>query len=106
MKWTSAILLTATCIGLHGAAAVAADTALPLRKAGKWEQKTVMEEGGKKHEQALARCRSAALPDRRGPYHLRIYRAVRGGWSSSRFLVGVSLPGMRTNMCKRERRVV
>ena len=56
MKWTSAILLTATCIGLHGAAAVAADTPLPLRKAGKWEQKTVMEEGGKKHEQTLTIC--------------------------------------------------
>ena len=29
---------------------------LPLRKAGRWEQKTTMEEGGKKHEQTLTIC--------------------------------------------------
>ena len=33
-----------------------ASTQLPLRKAGKWEQKTTMDEGGKKHEQALTIC--------------------------------------------------
>jgi hypothetical protein len=37
------------------ASAVAADD-LPLRKAGQWEMKTVMEEGGKKHEQTLTMC--------------------------------------------------
>lgn len=41
---------------------VAAETAsLPLRKAGRWELTTTMEEGGKKHEQALTLCIDADM---------------------------------------------
>jgi hypothetical protein len=56
MKWTSAVLLATACVGLQGATALAADVELPLRKAGKWEQKTTMNEAGKKHEQTLTIC--------------------------------------------------
>ena len=47
-------LLAATC-------ANATDPNLPLRKAGRWEQKTTMDEGGKKHEQALTICIDADM---------------------------------------------
>jgi hypothetical protein len=38
MKWTSVALLVTACIGFQGTA-LAADVELPLRKAGKWEQR-------------------------------------------------------------------
>lgn len=41
-------------------AAVAADD-LPLRKAGRWEMTTVMDEGGQKHEQTLTMCIDADM---------------------------------------------
>lgn len=34
---------------------------LPLRKAGRWELKTVMDEGGQKHEQTLTLCVDADM---------------------------------------------
>jgi hypothetical protein len=46
---------------MQPAAAHAADTDLPLRKAGRWEQKTTMDEGGKKHEQTLTICIDAEM---------------------------------------------
>jgi hypothetical protein len=43
-------------------AQVAAETAsLPLRKAGRWELTTTMDEGGKKHEQSLTMCIDADM---------------------------------------------
>jgi hypothetical protein len=39
----------------------AAASDLPLRKAGKWEQTTVMDEGGKRHEQTLTICIDADM---------------------------------------------
>lgn len=45
------LLIASTAVTVH-----ASEVALPLRKAGKWEQKTVMDEGGKKHEQTLTIC--------------------------------------------------
>ncbi len=50
-----------TLLAFAGATLLASETALPLRKAGKWEQKTTMEEGGKKHEQALTICIDADM---------------------------------------------
>jgi hypothetical protein len=44
-----------------GTASYADDVDLPLRKAGKWEQKTTMEEGGKPHEQTLTICIDAEM---------------------------------------------
>ena len=61
MKLTTAILLAAASVALQPAAAYAAGTDLPLRKAGRWEQKTSMEEGGKKHEQTLTICIDAEM---------------------------------------------
>ena len=61
MKLTTAILLAAASVALQPAAAYAAGTDLPLRKAGRWEQKTSMEEGGKKHEQTLTICIEAEM---------------------------------------------
>jgi hypothetical protein len=61
MKLTTAILLSAACVAMQPAAAYAADTDLPLRKAGRWEQKTTMDEGGKKHEQTLTICIDAEM---------------------------------------------
>lgn len=61
MKLTTAILLSAALAALQPATAYAADTALPLRKAGAWEQKTTMDEGGKKHEQTLTICIDAEM---------------------------------------------
>jgi len=60
MKWTTAIILSAACVVLQPAA-YANDTELPLRKAGRWEQKTTMDEGGKKHEQTLTICIDADM---------------------------------------------
>ncbi|KAB2942574.1 MAG: DUF3617 domain-containing protein [Hyphomicrobium sp.] len=60
MNWTAKVLLAAACFTLPSAV-LASDTALPLRKAGKWEQKTVMDEGGKKHEQTLTICIDADM---------------------------------------------
>ena len=61
MKLTTAILLSAALAALQPATAYAADTDLPLRKAGRWEQKTTMDEGGKKHEQTLTICIDAEM---------------------------------------------
>ena len=60
MKWTSVALLVTAYIAFQGTA-LAADVELPLRKAGKWEQKTTMEEGGKNHEQTLTICIDAEM---------------------------------------------
>lgn len=60
MNWTARVLLAAACFTLPSAV-LASDTVLPLRKAGKWEQKTVMDEGGKKHEQTLTICIDADM---------------------------------------------
>ena len=56
MKLMTAILSAAACLAVQAGVALAADPELPLRKAGKWEQKTVMEEGGKNHEQSMTIC--------------------------------------------------
>lgn len=61
MKRTAVILASTVCLGVTTASAMAADVSLPLRKAGKWEQVTVMEEGGKKHEQTLTICIDADM---------------------------------------------
>lgn len=61
MKLTTATLLAAACAALLPATAYAADPDLPLRKAGRWEQKTTMDEGGKKHEQTLTICIDAEM---------------------------------------------
>lgn len=51
------VLLAATAaLTIH-----ASEATLPLRKAGKWEQKTLMDEGGKKHEQTLTICIDAEM---------------------------------------------
>jgi hypothetical protein len=42
-------------------AATAGANDLPLRKAGRWEQTTTMEEGGQKHEQTLTICIDADM---------------------------------------------
>lgn len=60
MNWTAKAILAVACLSLPSTA-FASDTALPLRKAGKWEQKTVMDEGGKKHEQTLTICIDADM---------------------------------------------
>src|SRR5690606_35091065 len=55
------LLLAIAAIGAT-AGTVAADTVnLPLRKAGRWELATTMEEGGKKHEQTLTICIDADM---------------------------------------------
>lgn len=58
MKWASAIALAAAFAGLLTAAAIADDaTELPKRKAGRWELKTVMNEGGgAPRQQTLTMC--------------------------------------------------
>ena len=57
-SWLFAVALiasgSATC-------ANATDPKLPQRKAGLWEQKTTMDEGGKKHEQVLTICIGAEM---------------------------------------------
>jgi hypothetical protein len=54
-------LASITLLAFASTALFASETALPLRKAGKWEQKTTMEEGGKKHEQTLTICIDAEM---------------------------------------------
>ncbi len=61
MTRKTASLLTLIAITVSGAALHASDSPLPLRKAGKWEQKTVMEEGGQKQEQTLTICIDAGM---------------------------------------------
>ncbi|MFA5899798.1 MAG: DUF3617 family protein [Hyphomicrobium sp.] len=61
MKWAAAILASTICVGMQVPALGAEETKLPLRKAGMWEQSTVMEEGGKKHEQKLTICIDADM---------------------------------------------
>ncbi len=56
MLRTSLIAAAIFAVGCTTTIAHANEVALPLRKAGKWEQKTVMDEGGKKHEQTLTIC--------------------------------------------------
>lgn len=51
-----ALLISAISAATIATSASAADVQLPLRKAGKWEQATTMDEGGKKHEQTLTIC--------------------------------------------------
>jgi len=61
MKWIAAVLVSTISTGALAASATADDVKLPLRKAGKWEQVTVMDEGGKKHEQTLTICIDADM---------------------------------------------
>lgn len=61
MKCTVAVLFSAISAAALTAAASADNVQLPLRKAGKWEQVTVMDEGGKKHEQTLTVCIDADM---------------------------------------------
>lgn len=61
MKWATAILASTFVMGLQAASLSAEEVKMPLRKAGKWEQSTVMEEGGKKHEQTLTICIDADM---------------------------------------------
>jgi len=62
MKRSVAALLSAAAgVVLQVPAATADDVQLPLRKAGKWEQVTVMDEGGNKHEQTLTICIDADM---------------------------------------------
>jgi hypothetical protein len=57
MKWAPAIALVGAFITQLPAASIADDaTELPMRKAGRWELKTVMNEGGGMHEQTLTMC--------------------------------------------------
>jgi hypothetical protein len=61
MKWTAAVLVASISAVALATTAAADDVKLPLRKAGKWEQTTVMDEGGKKHEQTLTICIDADM---------------------------------------------
>jgi hypothetical protein len=62
MHRTSICLFALAVFALPLGAAIAAEaTDLPLRKAGRWEQKTTMEEAGKKHEQTLTICIDADM---------------------------------------------
>jgi len=61
MKRTALVLLATAGVVLAPVAALADDVVLPLRKAGRWEQKTTMDEGGKKHEQTLTICIDADM---------------------------------------------
>jgi hypothetical protein len=61
MKWTFGVVLVTACMAFQPVATFAADTPLPLRKAGRWEQKSTMEEGGKKHDQTLTICIDADM---------------------------------------------
>jgi hypothetical protein len=54
-------LLSAVLLSSVGTTLCAEDVALPLRKAGKWEQKTTMNEGGKQHDQTLTICIDADM---------------------------------------------
>jgi hypothetical protein len=61
MQHVSMILFAGALLALTSMGASVAANDLPLRKAGRWEQKTVMEEGGKKHEQMLTICIDADM---------------------------------------------
>ena len=62
MHRTSIFLFAGAILALSAGAANAAEAGdLPLRKAGRWEQKSTMEEGGKKHEQTLTICIDADM---------------------------------------------
>lgn len=61
MLRTSLIAAAIFAVGCTTTIVRANEVALPLRKAGKWEQKTVMDEGGKKHEQTLTICIDTAM---------------------------------------------
>lgn len=61
MKWMPTIILATACIGLQPAAAISDDAGLPLRKAGSWELKTVMDEGRGPREQMLSMCIDADM---------------------------------------------
>lgn len=55
-------LIAATAALASTTASIAADSVtLPLRKAGRWELTTTMDEGGKKHEQSLTMCVDADM---------------------------------------------
>jgi Protein of unknown function (DUF3617) len=53
--------LVAAALAAMATSVVAETTSLPLRKAGRWELTTSMDEGGKKHEQALTLCIDADM---------------------------------------------
>lgn len=61
MKRTVAVLFSTISAIALTATANADEVKLPQRKAGKWEQTTVMDEGGKKHEQTLTICIDADM---------------------------------------------
>ena len=62
MHRTSIYLFAGAILAFSAGATIAAEASdLPLRKAGRWEQKTTMEEGGKKHEQTLTICIDADM---------------------------------------------
>ncbi len=61
MKRTALALLAIAGVATTSIAALADDIALPLRKAGRWEQKTTMDEGGQKHAQSLTICIDADM---------------------------------------------
>jgi hypothetical protein len=61
MQHVSTILFAAALLALTSIGASVAANDLPLRKAGRWEQKTSMEEGGQKHEQTLTICIDADM---------------------------------------------
>ena len=50
-----------SCLRGSAAGGVCERRGSPLRKAGRWEQKTTMDEGGKKHEQMLTICIDADM---------------------------------------------
>lgn len=55
-------LIAATAALASTTASLAADAVhLPLRKAGRWELTTTMDEGGKKHDQSLTMCVDAEM---------------------------------------------
>jgi hypothetical protein len=62
MPHVSKFLLAGALLALTSmGAATAGANELPLRKAGRWEQKTSMQEGGQKHEQTLTICIDADM---------------------------------------------
>jgi hypothetical protein len=62
MNWKLALVLAIAGIGMQSPQVSAEDVELPLRKAGKWELKTVMAEGGQDpREQVLTMCIDAEM---------------------------------------------
>jgi len=61
MKLKTALVLAISGIGLQLGPAWAEEIELPLRKAGKWELKTVMDEGRGPREQVLTMCIDAEM---------------------------------------------